>query len=325
MEMDRASWTFVSGYVSAMAGRLMDRRSLMALVQAQTGESIVARLRVSLLFANAQPGERPLDEVESRFRDVARSIVAMCPHRCMETIFLSSHDWRAFRSVGRLRLSGGDSTALRADAKAAEAFEAALCGDTGGSRAYGFAVAGVRIASKASGAAAAAAVDRVCDPYEIAGAVLAARESGSGELARWIETWAGLRAALSLVRARLQDWEMDELYAEWRAAGFGADALNEIAFGAKAGWAPALVRLGLPTAAEALASHAPAASLARMIDDQVTELARGAEGVAFGPEKVFAFLWALKMEAMNLRIVLAAAEAGMPEERFAPELRAEYV
>jgi len=44
--------------------------------------------------------------------------------------------------------------------------------------------------------------------------------------------------------------------------------------------------------------------------------------MAFGPEIVFAFLWALRAEAFNLRMVLSAADYGTPEERLVKQLRA---
>lgn len=322
--MDRAAWNFVSGYVSALADRLMDQRTVMAVAQASTGEEIRSRLRASLLFSATPPGERPLDEVEQRFREMAHAVGALCPDPGVAEMFLLPHEWHAFRQMGRARLTKKAAGGLRGESGDAEGFEAALRGDMGGVRALGFAQAGVRLAVEATGEAEPSVVDRVSDPWEAACAVLAAQGLGSEELSRWAETWAGFRAALSLIRARLNGWEIEPYYEEWRAAGFTAEALNDIAFGAPSEWPSALGRLGLPGAGEALSGAAPAVRLARRMDDRITELSRGASGVAFGPEKVFAFLWALKMEALNLRLMLSSVEAGIPPERVTDELRMEH-
>ncbi len=61
--------------------------------------------------------------------------------------------------------------------------------------------------------------------------------------------------------------------------------------------------------------------LARRLDAYLTERVEEAVGFPFGPEPVFAFLWRLRNEAMNLRLAYAAVTSGMPVERLTEELR----
>ena len=322
--MDRAGWSYVSGHVSALADRLMDQRAVLAVGQAGGPEELRARLRNSLLFSQTPPGERPLDEVEPRFRELAQQIAQMSPDPRIADLFLLGNEWQAFRQLARGRLLKKGAGA-RAEPAQVERFEAALRGEAATDADRLFVEAGQAVSAVMADEAAPAAMDRLTDPWEVAAAVRIARELESEELTEWVAAWARLRAALALIRAHQNGWDVPSFRLAWRDAGFDEEPLDDIARGGPSDWPSALEKLGLPHAAQLLAGPDVAVRLARAMDDRVTELAGGARGIAFGPEKVFAFLWALRMEALNLRVVLSAAEAGIPEARIVAELRAEYV
>lgn len=321
--MDRAGWSYVSGHVSALADRLLDQRAVLAIAQSITAEELRARLRNSLLFSQTPPGERPLDEVERRFGEVARQIAEMSPAPRIAEMFLLEREWLAFRQFARGRLLKKTAGA-RAGQAQDERFEAALRGEAVEPSCAQFVEAGVAIAA-ALGNESAADVDRLADPWEAAAVLRAARELESEMLTEWTATWARLRAALALIRARQNGWDVAPFRQAWRDAGFDQEALDDIARGGQSEWPAALERLGLPHAAQFTSGPDMPVRLARAIDARITELTADAQGIAFGPEKVFAFLWALRMESLNLRVVLSAAEAGIPESRFAYELRIEHV
>lgn len=213
----------------------------------------------------------------------------------------------------------------RSEAAASARFEAALRGEAAEAADAQFVEAGLAVAAVMADEKAPAAMDRLIDPWEVNASVRVALGLESEELTEWVSVWAGLRAALALIRAHQNGWDVPAFRAAWREAGFDQLPLDEIARGGPSDWPAALEKLGLPHAAHLLTGPDVAVRLAKAVDDRVSELAGAARGIAFGPEKVFAFLWALRMEALNLRVVLSAAEAGIPEERILAELRAEHV
>jgi hypothetical protein len=122
----------------------------------------------------------------------------------------------------------------------------------------------------------------------------------------------------------LGGWPASAFLADWQRFGFDDPALATLAEGERPEWPGALDRLGLPAAEDLLAEAEPAVRLARRIDARLGELASAAGGIPFGPERVFAFLWALRMEALHLRLVLTAAAFGIPEDRVVGEWRAAH-
>jgi len=326
--MDRQSWTYVSGLVSAQWERLMERRDLLAFTGIDSPEERSARLRSSLLFADAPPGGNLVDEVEEAFCAYVQRIAAVSPDDRIADLFLLERDWEEFRRFAKsVMLQETEPRRELRDGGAAELspVEAAWRGDVEEERFTPFAEAAGRIASDCPREGDRAGwIDHVADAYAAASLIRTAARLRAEDLLDWVRTWATLRAALALIRARRLSWDAAALWTHWQAAGFDDPALAELAAGAEAEWPSALDKLGMGTAGTALTDLTEpdmTVRLAQQIDDRVTQLASASSGIPFGPERVFAFLWALRSEALNLRLALTAAEFGIPEKRLASALR----
>ena len=328
--MDRASWCYVCGLISAQWERLLGQRDFLGLMKMTAEEERRTRLRSSLLFAETPPDDRPEDQIESAFENLVRRIADISPDGRIADLFLLERDWRQFRKFAKsLMLEVTASAPGGEERKASESetrFSSCWKGQVEDERARPFAEAAARITSELPRQGDHAGwIDHVVDAYESASLVRAAEGLESAELLDWIRAWVNLRAGLSLLRARRIGWEAEELLGRWRTVGFDDPALADMASGNEAAWPLALRKLGLPGAEAACAADAAMVQLSREIDRRVSELASASSGMPFGPERVFAFLWALRAEAINLRLALAAAAFGVPEERVAGELRVGYV
>jgi hypothetical protein len=65
--------------------------------------------------------------------------------------------------------------------------------------------------------------------------------------------------------------------------------------------------------------------LERIADDVATEILIGAKHYAFGPEKVFNYLWAIEIQNKNLRLCVGAVLGRLPTDIIEEKLRREFV
>lgn len=327
--IDPSEWCFISGLVSAQSERLMDRRTLLGLLEADSPEELRGRLRASLLFTESPPSGNPLDDIEARLEEVVERIAALSPDDRIADLVLMSRRWEELRTFAKRKLQGASGTQPGKPAAkpgpADELLEAAWRGRVEDTRMKPFVEAAEEIQSASEQQEDVPGwVDRLVDAREAATLVAVAAELGGKALTDWVRTYANLCAGLALIRARRIGWEVEPFWEQWKAVGFDDPDLAELAGADETAWPRSLEKLGLPDAARVLSAPDPTVALARRMDDQLANLASAAKGMPFGPELVFAFLWALRSEAVNMKLVLAAAAFGIPEERVAAELRTGY-
>lgn len=325
--MDRQNWTYVSGLVSAQWDRFMGRREILAVLGAGSAEDRRTQLRASVLFPDVPLPGNLAEQVEDAFCSCVRGVAALAPDDRIADLFLLEHDWETFRAGAKLQVRGGGRSAQArpADAPDASRFDSCWRGNVEDERLMPFAEAARRITSGCPTEGDKAGwIDGLVDACEAASLMRAATGLGSDDLLDWIRTWANLRAGLSLIRARRMGWEAEPLLGHWQEAGFDDPALADLATGAESAWPSAMDRLGLPVAGGVLAAQDATTRLATAIDNRLGQLASAALGIPFGPERVFAFLWAARAEALNLKLALSAAEFGIPEQRITAEWQEGY-
>jgi len=324
--MDRASWSYVSGWISTQSERLMAERDFLGLLNAPSDEERLGRLRASLLFSNYQAGDAPGEEIEQAFAGTVRAIADISPDKRIADLFLREREWHAFRQFAKNKvLHESDTSGGSRDRKPTaleERFAQCWNGRAEVEEDRPFAEAATQIISEVpSEGDRAGWIDGVIDAYEAAALIGSAEDLGSADLIEWVRVWVRLRIALSLVRARRIDWPAEEMLLRWQALGFDEPEIADAARCNEAEWPALFDRLGLPSAQESLNADESTVKLARQIDNRVATLASASSGIPFGPEKVFAFLWSLRAEAKNLKLILSAATFGVAENRVAAELR----
>lgn len=323
---EQSDWSFVSGLVSAQSERLMDASSALELLEAGTPEDLHARLRASLLFAETAPSSSPADDVNARFADIVRDLAGSAPGNRVADLFLREQEWLAFRRYVKAVLAGkSDAGGREAQTETqAQEFSALWNGNVADARYQAMADAARPLRELAGETVEdmAGLVDRAFDAHEVGGLRQTARAIGGRALPGWIDLLADLRAALAAFRAARLGWDVEKGLAPWHMAGFDRFFLFDLARARPEDWPVLWERLGLPLAAEALHAADAPTQIERAIDARIAALSREARGIACGPEVLFAFLWALRGEALNLRIVLTARACGMDRARVAEEIGA---
>ena len=327
--MSRRDWAYVSGLLNAQRQRLMDRRDVLDVLDAADAEVRASHLHAGVLFPEPLPEGALTDAVNAAFERFVRRTADLCPDGRIADLFLMEREWEAFRRFAKRRLAEAglpESTASdRESDDAPEWLRRCWAGEVEEERFKPFAEAAGRIRSDApSDGDVAGWVDRACDAFQAAALIETARALNSPMLLEWVEFRARLGAGMALVRAHGMGWPPTDVLAHWEAAGLADDALRDLARDEDPSIKDLLRKLGLPLALVGSSGQDEAAPSAAMVDAVIADRSREAMGVPFGPEPVFAFLWALRCEATNLRLALAAAEYGIPRERIERELRANH-
>ena len=120
--------------------------------------------------------------------------------------------------------------------------------------------------------------------------------------------------------------EFREWFGRWASAGHWCDAL----YTAPTQQWTQIIREGLmPFTGElAVDVDADPHTLVRLEHEAMDRLTRGLHGarwVPFGPERVFAFLWELMIEAYNLKVALCGTLGRVAPQELRERLRYTYV
>jgi len=327
--LDRIAWTYVSGLVSALDTRLLSGRATLELLNADGLGEVASRVRQTLMFGDLPDTAEPFElaeAMEASYAAAVRRIAHASPSRSVADVLLLPIEWQAFRGFLREKALGLERA--KAPGSATPDAEWERC----------WATAEVEPPFELFAAAAAAIregapreertpqlVEGVAHVFEAREVRRAAAATGSAMIAGWVGEWLRLRLAVALLRARFNQWA-DALPPEALAdLGEARQAVLAVAAGERRDWRGALAALGLPHAQAIPDDEGRAAAAAeRLVDDWMTERVRGGRGEAFGPEPVFAFLWALRVEAMNLKTIVAGVAAGIPRDAIARDVRQAY-
>ena len=327
---DPAAWTYASGLVRALEGQLLTYQATVDLLASAGLADLLTRLRQTLLFAELEETDQPFelaDRMDACYAAVVRQIAAACPDRAVADLFLRRIEWRAFRAWLRTQALG---TAPRTVAGAIVP-EAVWEQCWSGSQAEPAFAAFARAAAAIRGDMPRERRDQrlvaeLTQLHEARDLAAIARRTGSARIAEWFVASLRLRLALALLRCRLNGWPHIRTADAVDDLGVAKDQILALVSPAHGEWRGVFARLGLPAALDVPDDGAsPAPVLERLIDDAATERAREARGIPFGPEPVFAFLWALRTEAVNLRLVAVGLAAGLPRDAIVPDIRRSHV
>lgn len=327
--IDRGQWAYVSGLVSAFQDRLLDRRALLALRRPADAAELQTRLRQSLLFSDGGIGPQPAEQVTERFEAFVRQICDASPDGRIGDFFLLSREWQIYRDIAkRAVLTDARGIGVASDIPTEEEMrflplfrrdKSALGDDP-------FSAATRHILSNLpQGEDRLGRLDLMVDAFEAAALRRSVAALGSDELSEWIGQWIRLKAAQTILRCRRHEWDCASFGEDWRAAGFDDVPLDGLLRGTTTDDVYLLSQLGLRDADSLLNEPDFVVAMTRRVDDLLTRRLSEASGIPFGPERVFAFLWNLRNEAVNLKLILAGAVYDIPDERIEHELRAAHV
>jgi len=328
--LDRIAWTYVSGLVSALDTRLLPHRATLELLNADGLQELAPRVRQTVMFADLPDTSEPFalaEAMQASYAAAVRRIGDSSPSRSVADLFLLPIEWQAFRGVLREKALGLERGSVPGSSTPAAVWE--QCWGPAEAEApfelFAQAAAAIRDAAPRE-ERTPQLVDTITQAFEARDLRRAADATGSPELAGWVHTWLKLRLALALLRCRLSQWgdaiapQTIETFGEARQAALAL--LTE----GRRDWRALFAALGLPSV-QAIPDDEPlpAVAVERLIDDAMTDLCRSGRGVPFGPEPVFTYLWGLRIEALNLKAIVAGVAAGMSREAIARDIRQTHV
>ncbi|MFW6163188.1 MAG: V-type ATPase subunit [Planctomycetota bacterium] len=327
---DRAAWTYVSGLASALEARLLPQRATLDLLGAGSLDELLQRLRQSILFAELPDATAPFElanAMDAAFADSLRSFRDASPTTAVADVFLLDFEWRAFRCY--LRSQAVEHAPV--GVPGAETPEAVWerCWTTTdvepGLRFYAAAADSVREKMPRE-QHDERLVDEITDIYRTRHITEVVGRIGSPLVADWVTTWLKLHLGLELLRCSLLGWPHVRVADALDDFGVGKDDIMGLATPERQDWRTPFLHLGLP-AVESIGENEqrPTVVLDRLIDDRLTARVREGRGVPFGPEPVAAFLWGLRVEWTNLKLIATGLAAGLPRETIAEDVRQSYV
>jgi len=327
---DRAAWTYVSGFASALEGRLLPHRATLDLLGVEGLDELLQRVRQSLIFADLPDASQPFalaNHMDACYADHLRLFRRASPSPALVTVFLLTFQWQAFRVYLRAQAVGQKTVDIPACTVPEAVWE--RCWNTADVEPPFdlFAAAAQNIREKMPREAHdERLVDEITEAYKARHITRLIQQVGNPATTEWITTWLKLCLALELLRCSLNGWPHIRIADALDDFGVGKLDIMGLATPERPDWQTPFLHLGLP-AAESIpdGETRPTPLLDRLIDDRITELVRAARGVPFGPEPVLAFLWGMRCEWTNLKIIATGVAAGLPRETIAEDIRQTYV
>ncbi len=295
-----ADWHYPSGVVAVLETYLLPSR-VIAEFDGSAAE-LLSRVHHNPVYAHIPASDDPMavaGALETALVEFMRRFTRECPVPEIADVFLAEYDFRALgnflksRYCGAQRRMGALSRIPESDSEAFAAEDPLLAGAT---------AAVVRAVATGEGRLRAELVDLILDGAFLAALPALVRPLRSPLLDAWAALRQRLLATEAAFRAKLQnvpesDIEIYILTAVPDAAPSFHNPQSEIAS------ARAVLEMCMRHDAELSRELEPARS------------------VAFGPERVFRYLWDLFRENRNLRARLAGLAGGIERELVAASMR----
>ena len=327
---DRAAWTYVSGLASALEGRLLTHRATVDMLATESLDDLLARVRQTLLFDNLADTASPFElanSMDACYAANLRYIRRYSPTPALAEVFLLVFDWQAFRGYLRSQAVGASQVETPGSDVPVDVWEQCWRSAQVGPPNEHYAAAAASIREKMPREAHdERLVDEITEAHKSRHITHCVARLGSPSAAEWITTWTKLRLALELLRCSINGWPHIRIADALNDFGVSNQDIMAFATPERADWRSPMARLGLP-AVESIDDDEPRPTvvLDRLIDDRMTDLVRDGGGWPFGPEPVTAFLWGMRTEWINLKLMVTGVAAGLPRDVVAQEFRQTHV
>lgn len=320
----RRSWSYASGQVAALETRLLSRdffEDLLSAQDASAARSALSRTDYRGAFLSDEAVTAYAESVTAFGEKLSSRILESCPPHIMSRFTELPKAYRLFRGSFLRMSSFGDKPE-----ELIASFDF-LVSNPGERKALSSHMALVwqRESPQSASQVAQSAFLDSCGATLMLTVASEAAESGVRTLLGDI---AVLRTWSALLRSRWSGTEA-EILAKWFILPAAYDGLAQKTAAAAGGDAVAAVAQFLSQDAAAALRAASPDRIREDVDavagEALRESVMAGRNVAFGPERVLAYLLALEVEQINLRIALASVISGIEAGRAKGRLRTEYV
>ena len=325
--MQRADWTYISGVTAVAETRLLTDDEYLDLLRQPTLAAMLQRLKQLATYVDMPAPEAPEQATRLIEREYIRATCALArqsPDPIVCKGMLSSYIFAEVRALLRRDLFPTENT--QPPGMLGESEIDALSGGSVDGRLDFRAMADrVRPTIEAHDDPTGM-FDLLIDREEIVYLLDTIRCIGSDVLTPWLDEEGLLRAAVTLIRAQLAGVSENRLIDEFLAPPLDSN------------WLITLVREDFDrmdnvlmerfTKAEGeiiTVSRHTVGRIAREADDRLTHRLTDARRVAFGPERLLGYLWALRIENLNLRLIAETFVVEADRDETRTRLRQSYV
>jgi vacuolar-type H+-ATPase subunit C/Vma6 len=330
------AWTFLCGRIAVAETRLLTNDEFLDLLRLPAVSAFVQRVRQVETYVelpSPDDGSRASRVIEEEYVRIVRRQALDSPDVSVAEAMLVSYAFAELRAFVRARALKQEPAA-RSYAFFTEAeldvlwngsFPAWPELEETAAPEFAEAVAGLR-RTLSDCDSPAAVLDLALDRAELVHFLARAERISSDFIRRWAREYVRLRAALAVIRARLLGEETETLERVFLAPPLGDEWLETLAAADPARLDAALAKeFTAPDGSTVEVSRASIGKVARLMDDHLTMKAREARMIIFGPERLFAYLWALHVENLNLRLVAETIAVEADRDLTRRRLRMSYV
>lgn len=300
--------------------RLLSDDDFAQLLQQKSVAPVVTRLRQADVYAALEPSDpeslsRHIEEATVR---AVRRLAAASPDPLAAELLLATYDFQQVNQYVKTRLTDREFLPSELSRLTEEDLVEAWNDSVDAPRVWADAMQDARRAA-ADAPDTDAAVDLMLDRAELMTLEHRSRRIDSRQIGEWCDQYGRERTRLALVRARMAGEDPERLRRLGREL-VGGDELDEIAE------APVeRIIKGLADAAQSGEDSGQALSrFALGIDNRMTDRLSEAKNVAFGPERIFGFAWALLIERLNLKLIVETILLQARAEETSWRLRKSY-
>ena len=304
---DGTEWCYASGVVAVLEASLLTPRAVAELAEgAAVAAELLAAARRSPAYADAPASAddplRAAAGLESALVGFVRRFVGQCPDERVADVFLIEYDLRDLSNLLKSEHCGVERRPVELSRLAEEGVDGFLASAPPFAR-----VAEAAAEAGKDGRLHPSAIDLMMDGAFIEMLPGLTESLRSAVVDRWAAARGESAAVLAVVRARASGVDPADIHSHLLgrlAAGSKlaplADAEPADVGKVVAGLLPA----GLGGEFDAAAGAAAVQALAGRLDNELERILDPARYVAFGPERVFRYLWQLFRENRNLRAAL---------------------
>jgi len=323
----RADWTYVSGILAVAETRLLTDDEFLDLLRQPDLKAALQRLKQVETYVH-QPEGVPDAEVkralEQEYVRIACELARQSPDPTVCKMMLASYIFAEVRARVRQALSpehAAEPPGLITD----EQIDALSGGSIDGRLDFDAMADEVRTHIEQADDPAAA-MDLLIDREELVYMLEQARRIGSDFITQWTEEEGLMKAAVTIVRAQLAGESEDRLINVFLAPPLEYDWLIRLVREDFDRMDNVLMERLEATEGELITvSRKTLGEIARRTDDRVTHRLTDAKRVAFGPERVFGYLWALRTENLNLRLISETFVVQADRDETRTKLRRSYI
>jgi len=326
-------WCFLSGRIAAMEARLIRDEAMQRMVRLDKLDDVflsVSDTRYKEYFPIIETLYEADGIVSSAYMDHVQEVARYSPAPDVADMFVVQFDFRGFKAYLKNTLAGLDVQFGNRSSVSVGTWERVYNDLKTPLPGFWYRAAGLIRAEhdESHPEQTAQVIDLVLDAEYLIQQEAAAQALGYPLIVRWAEMLKLVSAIEILWRAKGAAYDPEQVKRLFLRDSLNASLLKELHALPLADWPDRLRFSPVGRIVDDVFSQQEGDRLTEFVrlgENLLLDIVRPARNVAFGPDRVFGYLCALRTEAYNLRLVLSGKVNKISEELLAARVRTQYV